>query len=555
MTKSLSVFNKAKNSKQYADNFFESSKAPMLIIKQENGSISYANSAAINYYGYSHQQITKLKITDINQLSNNEIQQEITLAAEEKRDYFFFTHKLANGQCKEVEVHSGPMTIDKEKFLYSIIHDITERRAVEQELNELNSDFITLLENTSDFIYFKDINCRLRFCSQTLAVITNHENWRDMIGKHDLEIFPPNTAKIYIEEELPIINKGDSLIDKINPHYDQDGRERWVCTNKWPVFDADKKIIGLCGISRDITAKHQMEEEQRISASVFKHVSDGILITNTNRKVIKVNDAFCKLSGYSSAEVIGKPLTFLKSDYHDTEFFTCMHNDLLQNKYWQGDVWNKRKDGTLFASRVSINAVTNKQGNVLNYISTFVDITSRLRKYQKIEQMAYFDALTGLPNRVLFKEILTKALAKANDTKTRLVICFLDLDNFKYVNDNYGHKTGDLLLVEIAKRIKSSMNTYDTVARMGGDEFAMIIPNLKTLEKLKKTLVRILDACSKPFNSPDNTSSVSASIGCCIYYKHNFYEQQLLSIADLAMYRAKNNGKNQYYICPDDVRL
>ena len=191
------------NSKLSSSLLFEASHIPMLMIDPCNQDIVNANQAALTFYGYTSAQILALKISDLNQMDIDAIQHEIALAKQQKRDHFYFIHKLASGELKEVEVHSGPITIDGQVFLYSIIHDISARRAAEKLAEELNRDFITLLENTTDFIYFKDKNSRFRFCSQTLATITGHNSWRDMTGKHDLEVFPPDTAAIYYEGRIP----------------------------------------------------------------------------------------------------------------------------------------------------------------------------------------------------------------------------------------------------------------------------------------------------------------------------------------------------------------
>ncbi|WP_315981775.1 PAS domain-containing protein [Aliamphritea spongicola] len=203
---------------------FEAAKIPMLIISPEDGSIVDANTAAISYYGYTYDQIRHLRVTDLNQLSEEATLAEMNRAAEQKRNHFFFVHKLASGELRDVEVHSGPLIANEKQYLYSVIHDVTDRRAAEEKLSELNRDFITLLDNTSDFIYFKDIDSRFRFCSQTLANITGHKNWQEMKGKHDLEVFPADTAAIYYEEERPVFEQGKALLNKVDPYYDESGK-------------------------------------------------------------------------------------------------------------------------------------------------------------------------------------------------------------------------------------------------------------------------------------------------------------------------------------------
>lgn len=528
-----------------SNRLFEASHIPMLLINPTNQDIIDANQAALSFYGYTSAQILALKISDLNQMDVSGIQHEIALAKLQKRDHFYFTHKLASGELKAVEVHSGPITINGHVFLYSIIHDISARRAAEKLAEELNRDFITLLENTTDFIYFKDKNSRFRFCSQTLAAITGHNSWRDMTGKHDLEVFPPDTAAIYYEEELPIFSEAKPLLNKTDPYYDEQGNSGWVNTNKWPVVDDTGEVVGLFGISRDVTQQYEAEKQQKIANSVFNNVMEGIIVTDPKGLVVEVNDSFCTLSGYSRAEILNKEPRFLKSGHHDSSFFQAMWDSLLNEQHWHGNIWNRHKDGGVFVCRTTITAITDAQGQVANYIGTFSDITTQAREHQAIEKMAYYDALTGLPNRILFEDRLSQSLAQCERSQGKVAICFLDLDKFKPVNDQFGHRAGDQLLKEIATRLEQSIRKGDTVARLGGDEFALVIPILNNLGELDTLLQRILHDCAQPYLLTDDASvSVSASIGVSLYPNDGDNGDHLIHLADQAMYKAKESGAN-----------
>lgn len=529
---------------------FSHAKVPMLLIDPANGSIVDANKAACEYYGYQQQQLINLRISDINQLPVDEVAAEMEKARLEKRDHFYFVHKLADGSLRDVEVHSGPLQIAEKNYLYSIIHDITDRCAAEAQLKELNRDFITLLENTTDFVYFKDQQSRFRFCSQTLANITGHTSWRDMVGKHDLEVFPADTARLYYEEELPVFQEGVALLNKTDPYYLETGEKGWVSTNKWPVFDEEtRQVIGLIGISRDVTLQHNAEEELGIAASVFNNASEGILITDASNKIIDANQAFCRMSGYSREEIIDKSPGFLNSGHHNNEFFSDLWESLDATGNWQGEIWNRHKNGSLFACRTSISVSKDSNGKVTRYISLHADITDFLRHHEAVEHMAYYDALTELPNRVLLSDRMTQALALSDRTRTSLAICFIDLDFFKPVNDLYGHKAGDLLLIEIARRLKRCVRGEDTLARLGGDEFALVLTQLTHEEELMQVINRILASISQPYIVPQGEPvTVSASIGICLYPQYKGSGARLLRNSDLAMYEAKEKGRNQYRI-------
>lgn len=528
---------------------FSGAKVPMMLIEPATGEIVDANRAAYSYYGYG-EKLIGMSIYEINQLSDEEVAAEMDSAKRSNRNHFFFSHKLADGSLRDVEVYSGPLEIGGRGLLYSIVLDISERRAAERGLKELNRDFVTLLENTSDFIYFKDAESRFRFCSQTLARISGHESWRDMVGKHDLEVFPPDTAKIYYEEELPVFEQGVALFNRIDPYYKEDGEQGWVSTSKWPVFDDNgQDVIGIFGISRDITAQHDAEEKLKIAASVFEHASEGILITDADGNVVEVNQSFCRISGYSREEILNRNPRFLKSGHHDDAFYQSMWRSLERTGFWQGEIWNRHKNGSLFACRTSIKALTAPDGTVNRYIGLHSDITDFLRHHEKVERMAYYDALTGLPNRVLLTDRMSQAIAMADRTQTSLAVCFLDLDRFKPVNDRFGHRTGDLLLVEISRRLTRCVRAEDTVARLGGDEFALLLTHLTNTKDLPLLLDRIVVEIAEPFIVPQgNKVHVTASIGICFYPQNLAGGEQLLRNADQAMYEAKEQGRNQYRI-------
>ena len=303
--------------------------------------------------------------------------------------------------------------------------------------------------------------------------------------------------------------------------------------------------MGLFGISRDVTQQYEAEKQQKIANSVFNNVLEGIIVTDTKGLVVEVNDAFCTLSGYSRAEILDKEPRFLKSGHHDSSFFKAMWDSLLSEQHWHGNVWNRHKDGGVFVCSTTITAITDAKGQVSNYIGTFSDITTQTREHQAVEKMAYYDALTGLPNRILFEDRLNQILAQCERAQSKAAICFLDLDKFKPVNDQYGHRAGDQLLKEIATRLEQSIRKGDTVARLGGDEFALVIPILNNLGELDTLLQRILNDCAQPYPLTDDASvSVSASIGVSLYPNDGDNGDHLIHLADQAMYKAKKSGAN-----------
>lgn len=429
-----------------------------------------------------------------------------------------------------------------------VMTDITQQKQNETIRNELNRDFVSFLENTSDFIYFKDKDSRFRFASQTLADITGHTSWRDMIGKHDLEVFPPETAKIYHNEEFSIFRDGKPLLNKIDPYFDASGRKGWVSTNKWPLFDHAGTVVGLFGISRDITAQKQNEAKLELAASVFSNSREGILITNLDGTIIDVNEAFSNITGYSHDDVIGKNPRILNSGRQGKEHYFAMWQHLKLKGHWYGEVWNRRKTGEVFAEMLTISTVRNAQGQAQHYVALFSDITMTKLHEQQLEHIAHYDTLTNLPNRVLLSDRLSQSMTQAQRRGQKLAVVFLDLDGFKAVNDTHGHEAGDHLLMALAHRMKQALREGDTLARIGGDEFVAVLVDLADTTESEPILKRLLRAAAESVQFGNTHLQVSASLGVTFYPQgHELDADQLQRQADQAMYQAKVSGKNRYH--------
>lgn len=540
----------ARTSEERYRSIFTQSSVPMLLMDPATGAIVEANTAACAYYGYSPADMGRLQISQINTLSAEEVRKEMDRAAQEQRNHFFFQHRMADGEVREVEVHSGPVDLGGRRLLLSFIHDITDRRQAEQQLQALNRDFVTLLDNTSDFIYFKDRNANFRFCSAPLARITGYSDWREMLGKNDFDVFPTEMARIYHEEEIPIFRDGRPLLGRIDPYFDEHGEARWVSTSKWPVIGADGRVSGIFGISRDITDQKRAEEELETAASVFRHASQGILVTDAQSNIIEVNSAFTEITGYDRDDVRGKNPRFLQSGHHTKEFYNAMWKAISEQGSWSGEIWNRRKDGGLFASHISISAMKDRDGKVIRYVGLFSDVTEFLRHHEEVEQMAYYDALTRLPNRVLLLERLRQAIRHADRNHNFVAVCFLDLDEFKPINDLYGHMAGDLFLAEMADRLRMCVRAEDTIARIGGDEFVLLL-NVDDHEEWRHILERALKSIKQPSELPSaRGASVSVSIGVTIYPIDFSEPDALIHHADQAMYSAKQHGRDRISLYP-----
>ncbi|MDF2180625.1 EAL domain-containing protein [Neptuniibacter sp. CAU 1671] len=300
-------------------------------------------------------------------------------------------------------------------------------------------------------------------------------------------------------------------------------------------------------IVHDITEKLKAESQLKLSASVFDHAREGIMIFDANGRIIDVNDAFCQITGYSRAEALGRDSRLLRSGEHDQAFYQQLWQSLLQEGHWSGEIWNRRRNGDLYAELRTISAIRNAAGEVENYVSLFSDITQLKKQQKQLEHIAHYDALTGLPNRILLNDRLRHAMVQDARRGEHVAVIFLDLDGFKEVNDTYGHKVGDLLLMSLAYRMKHVLREGDTIARLGGDEFVAVLMDLPETENCIPLIQRLLSAVCETVSIGGNSLQVSASLGVTFYPQADEVDaEQLLRQADQAMYQAKLAGKNRY---------
>ena len=317
-------------------------------------------------------------------------------------------------------------------------------------------------------------------------------------------------------------------------------------------IDERGEVESIFGIGRDVSESLQMQERIQLAAKVFIHAREGIVITDTAGAIVDVNEAFCRITGHSREDVLGANPRILNSGRQDAAFYEAMWHSICKTGYWSGEIWNKRKNGEVYAEILTISAVRDAGQQVKNYVALFTDITPIKEHQQQLERMAHFDMLTGLPNRLLFAQRLGEAMRVCARRKRSLSVVYLDLDGFKAVNDTYGHDIGDRLLVKLAQRMRLAMREGDTLARFGGDEFVAVLVDLEEPQDCVQILERLLQAAADPVevHGPAETVSlrVSASMGATIYPKDGADADLLLRHADQAMYLAKQAGKNRYHL-------
>ena len=357
-------------------------------------------------------------------------------------------------------------------------------------------------------------------------------------------VHPEDLAKIDTEMKRSLTDQ-----DQYNSEYRviwPDQSVHWLSVIGEFYMDTTDYSPHIRGIIEDITPRKLTENSLKLAASVFTHSREGIIITDAAAHIIDVNDSFSYITGYSRAEVLGLDPSLFKSKRNEADLFKKMWRALITKKHWYGELWNHRKNGDEYAIMLNVSAVLDNLGKIQSYVALFSDITATKTHQQQLEHIANYDALTGLPNRLLLADRLEQAIIQAQRQGDSVAIVYLDLDGFKAINDQHGHSIGDELLITISQRMRDMLREVDTLARIGGDEFVAVLVNLYDQEDCEPLLKRLLRAAADPLLINDLILQVSASIGVTLYPKDDSDADQLLRHADQAMYAAKQSGKNRY---------
>ena len=327
----------------------------------------------------------------------------------------------------------------------------------------------------------------------------------------------------------------------------RDGELRWLEHLCSDVRDANGDILGVRSTNLDITERVGRELQQAVTATAFE-THEGIIITDGESRIVRVNQAFCEITGYEAAEVIGKTPAILKSGRQDRDFYEKMWATLHAEGRWDGELWDRRKNGEVYPKQLTITAVKDDAGKVSHYVGMFSDISLRKEAEAEIFRLAYYDPLTLLPNRRLLMDRLNQAMTASDRNDTYGAVLFIDLDHFKELNDTQGHAVGDKLLVEVARRLVSSVRTGDTVARLGGDEFVVMLANLfdsdeDVVPHAESVASKVLEALNRPYRLEGQQYQGTASIGVTLFHGRQASADELLKHSDVALYQAKSSGR------------
>lgn len=356
------------------------------------------------------------------------------------------------------------------------------------------------------------------------------------------------------------IQRLEALLGERQPYYEnifrlrhRDGSYRWLHSRGQLLLDEEGRPSRFIGTSSDITQRRADEDSLRQAAAVFDSTQEGVLVTDNTRRIVHVNPAFSRITGFSAEEVLGKEPNLFKSGRHDTAFYQTLWHALDQRGSWSGEIWNRRKSGEVFPMWQCIRSIHDERGKLSHYVAVFSDISALKRSQRELDFLAHHDPLTTLPNRLLFSERIEQALQRARRDKLRGALLLFDLDHFKIVNESLGHNIGDQLLKMIGERLAQCLAPQLTLARLGGDEFGLLSDDCASAEQASLLAQLLLDELALPFMIDGQPLFISASIGISLFPEDGDSVEQLMRNADSALFRAKSSGRQTFAFYSQDM--
>jgi diguanylate cyclase (GGDEF)-like protein/PAS domain S-box-containing protein len=461
---------------------------------------------------------------------------------------------LPDGTVRQVHARADVMFDERGRArrMVGTVQDITERKRTEEDLKASEQRFRRLVETTRVVPWTSDPEQqRFTYIGPQIEKIAGYPAqalctpgfWRSKLD--------PGERDAIIESCRVGLARGED--HELEYRFlAADGRWLWLRELVSVVTGPDSRRT-LQGFLIDVTLSKGAEAELRLAAQVFQSSGEAIVITDAQHRMLTVNPAFSHITGYAAEDAVGVTPYALSPSMRSADRERELWAEVDRNGYWQGEVWDRRRDGEVFPKWLTISVVRDAQGRAGNYIEIFADITERKEREERVRHLAHHDALTDLPNRALLNDRIAQAVSLAERNRTQAAVMFLDLDRFKTVNDSLGHSVGDKLLREVSSRLKSCMRASDTVSRLGGDEFVILMPNVTDPEDVAVTAQKVLDAVARPYNIDDHELVSTPSVGISVYPGDGADVDTLLRNADAAMYHAKETGRNNYQFFTQDM--
>jgi diguanylate cyclase (GGDEF)-like protein/PAS domain S-box-containing protein len=416
----------------------------------------------------------------------------------------------------------------------------TQRREAEARVRDSEARYRMLVGNFPDgavMLFDREMRCQI---ADGAGFRPTGMRAQALVGRPVTEAFPREAraaAQSYCMRAL----EGEAIQATLQAY----GGRDWS-VHVLPVHDASDVIAAGMVIARDVTDKRRVEEQLRLSSLAFENIADGVVISDAENRVVSVNKAYTVITGYTEEEAIGRAPAVLHSEKQDAAFYAMLWDCVRRDGHWQGELWNRRKNGDVYPEFLSISALKDESGLTTHYVGVFNDI-SQFKAYEEhLEYLAHHDPLTGLPNRTLLEDRVEIAIANAERRNNSVALLFVDLDRFKLINDTLGHAIGDELLIDVAKRLSACVRASDTVSRHGGDEFLVLLPEIHGVDDAARIAEKLMDDASRPYSVAGHELATSVSIGIAVYPDNGEHMSDLLRNADAAMYAAKERGRNRY---------
>ena len=446
-----------------------------------------------------------------------------------------------------LEVPPGDSAPEEPRVL-ALARDVTEHHAADERLRASEARFRGLLQNISSVaVQGYRVDGSVSYWNRASEKLYGYSE-AEVLGRNLLEALVPLPYQAQVQEALRTMHEtGEVLPAQELVMLHSHGHEVPVLSS-YAAIEGATEHAEFFRFDIDLTERKRTEAELRVAATAFE-AQEGMMVTNARREILRVNQAFTRISGFEDHEVIGRLPTMFSSGWHDNAFYQEMNETLLDQGTWEGEIWNRRKNGEVYPQWLHITAVTDDTGAVSHYVATVTDITQRKAAEDQIRQLAFYDPLTGLPNRRMLLDRLRHALASSARSGACGALLFIDLDHFKTLNDTLGHDKGDLLLQQVAQRLMDTVREEDTVARLGGDEYVVMLEGLDSARDVaasQATVVgeKIITTLNRPYNLAGHEFHSTPSMGLTLYSGHEVGVDELLKQADLAMYQAKSAGRN-----------